>query len=204
MKERLNIAILSGSSRKGSNTIKVAKALKHLLQQNEIVDQIYLIDMVDSDIPLVGRGEINKEFLTPFQRQLVYSFENSELILLCLPEYNWITNPEVINLFHQLGTKEFFSCFHLKVFATIGVSSGRGGRRPCIELHTLLNKIISFMGAISVVSPLILESHETDKEFDEEGNFLNRQNRGIYYEKFINFTDYTLKLSSKWHFGRNP
>lgn len=188
----MNICIISGSSRMGSNTLKVAKAIRNLLNKNY---KINFIDFQENDFPSIGRKKIDKTNLTNFQRNFANFFKDSHLIIFCIPEYNWTTNPEVINVLHQIGSKEFMECFENKVFAIVGVSTGLGGRRPAIEITTLLNKIISFMGAIAIVSPLILESHKTEENISFDGNFLNKE----IENKFINFLDYTLKITKKWH-----
>ncbi|MFN3604693.1 MAG: NAD(P)H-dependent oxidoreductase [Leptonema sp. (in: bacteria)] len=188
----MKVTIISGSSRENSNSLRVAKALENLLKE---IHNTTIIDFRDCDIPPIGRNDLKKNELSQFQSHFVNFLEISELIFFCIPEYNWTTNPEIINALHQMGREEFKDCFENKVFSIVGVSSGRGGRRPAIELSILLNKIISFNKFLGIVSPLILESHETDKNLDSYGNFLNP----VTKEKFKEYLNYTLKITKKWH-----
>ncbi len=196
IQNKLNISIISGSSRKYSNSLRLCKAIEKILRNNPDIQNIFLLDIVENDFPSIGRQEIEYTSLSEYQRNFINSLENSQLILICLPEYNWNTNPELINIFHQIGKSSFKQCFENKVFATAGVSTGRGGRRPCLEFHILLNKIISFMGAYGVVCPMIFESHETDKNIDNEGNLKENE---IYKKALNNFILYILTFTKKWH-----
>ncbi|GIX42019.1 MAG: hypothetical protein KatS3mg129_1752 [Leptospiraceae bacterium] len=193
---KINICIISGSSRPENLTFRVAKAIQNISLNFKEIKQIDFLDLRENDFPTVGRQDIKKDSLSSFQKQFISSMENAHLIFICMPEYNWITNPELINIFHQIGNKNFKTCFENKVFATAGVSHGRGGRRPCIEFHTLLNKLISFMDAYGIVSPLIFESHETDKNIDSNGNLLNNE---IYNNTIKRFVNYSIQITKKWH-----
>ncbi len=197
MGNKINITVVSGSSRINNNTLRVAKAIEKVLKTLEEVESIYFIDFIKNDFPSVGRMDVDRNNLTTFQSHLIDSFKHSQLILICAPEYNWNTNPELINVFHQIGKKDFKDCFENKVFATVGVSSGRGGRRTAIELHILLNKIISFMDAYGMVSPLLFESHETDKNVDTGGNLLQNS---LYNEGLMRFINYSINVCKKWCF----
>ncbi len=192
----MRLCVVSGSSRENSSTIRVAKYLKKNFEKITEIQKVELIDFVENDFPSVGRKDITEDNLSPFQYQLVHSMKNSYLIIFCLPEYNWSTNPEVINVIHQLGKKGFLECFDNKVFATVGVSIGRGGRIPCINFHTLLNKVISFLPAMGIVSPLIFESQETDLILDKNGDLIQSNERFI---KGINsFIEYSYRMTKKF------
>jgi chromate reductase len=191
----MKVSIISGSSREENLTIRVAKAIKDQLIKRDNVNEVVLLDLRDNDFPSVGRKEIKPGTLSPYQENFIKSLKESSLVFICLPEYNWTTNPELINIFHQIGSKNFKACFEDKVFATAGVSNGRGGRMPCIQLHILLNKIISFIDAYGIVSPLLFESHETDKNIDENGNLLTND---LYNKTFLRFIDYSLQFSFRF------
>jgi chromate reductase len=192
----INVCIISGSSREDNLTFRVAKAIQNILLKNPEIHQTFLLDLRENDFPMVGRKDIHPNSLTNYQKNFIQSMENAHLIFICMPEYNWTTNPELINIFHQIGNKNFKSCFENKVFATAGISHGRGGRKPCIDFHTLLNKLISFMDAYGIVSPLIFEGHESDKNIDNQGNLLNNE---IFNKTLIRFIQYSLNLTKKWN-----
>jgi chromate reductase len=190
----MNLAIISTSPRSGSNSLKVARYFRRLGEASGNVT-ITLTDFEDADIPLVGRGALDPEKLTAFQEKLVTSWKNADLVLFIVPEYNWITGGELINAFHQLGSKHFTSLFNDKVFAFAGVSNGKGGRRPGIEMTTLVNKIISVLSGKSIVAPKIFESQYTQNVLDAEG-----ESKGdASYEKAAkDFLAYNLAVAERW------
>lgn len=191
----MKITIISASSRHNSNSIKLQQYLAGLLEQSG-EHTVSVCDFVNCDIPMVGRGDIDKNNLSEFQSDLIKKWEQAELILLVAPEYNWLTSGELINALHQLGKANFAYLFDNKVFGLSGVSSGRGGRRPGIELTTLLNKLISFLGQVSIVSPKIFESHETQNNLSESGESLSNAR----YEKGVEqYLSYTLSVARRWH-----
>jgi chromate reductase, NAD(P)H dehydrogenase (quinone) len=193
----MKINIISTSPRKESNSLKVAKYLQKQFskKENAVENVVLLNDFEACDVPNVGRGSLDKNKLTAFQKTLINHWQESELIVMVVPEYNWTTSAEIINLIHQIGNDDFKHLFNEKVFAFVGVSSGRGGRLPCLEMTTLVNKMISFTGQLSIVSPKLYESHETPKNLDADGNSLGNT---IYENTMKDFTDYTLKIAQKW------
>lgn len=185
--------VLSTSPRKGSNTLKVAKALESLSQEKGQTTK--LVNFENYDIPMVGQGSLDPENLSDFQRELIQAMEWAEVIIMAAPEYNWTTSGQLINAIHQLGGKDYGHVFDNKVFAFVGVSSGRGGRLPCIEMSTLVNKMINFLNKYSIVSPRILESHETQNNVDENGVPAPDT---VYLRMMHAFLDYTFVMANRW------
>lgn len=190
----MKIAIISGSPRKESNSIKVARYLQSLFLAQE--SDISVFDFEEIDIPMVGRGSLDKDNLTDFQQKLLTIWGKADLVVFAIPEYNWMTSGEFINMLHQVGEKSFAHLFNQKVFALVGVSSGRGGRRPCLEMTVMINKLISFLNQYSVISPKLFESHETGKNLDSEGQSTGNE---IYEKGMADFVSYTLKIARQWH-----
>lgn len=187
----MNICIVSGSARANNNTIRVAKAIKHLLSQHAVS----IIDFQQYDIPLIVHGNVDADALTPFQQQLCNAMIAADIIYIITPEYNWSTTPEILNWLHRFGDKPFSPLFDNKVFALVGVSTGKGGKAPALHLTGILHKIISFMDLESIVSPKLFESHYTKDVLDEEGRLLGNAE----YEKgLVNFLKYTDKMAERW------
>lgn len=189
----MKIAILSASARRGSNSLKVSKQIqKQLLGDHEV----RLFSFEGYDLPFVGQADIDKNALTVFQQGLVDTWAFGELVFIVAPEYNWSTSPELINAIDQLGDDDFAErLFGNKVFALAGVSSGRGGRQPVLQLQMMVNKMINFLNQYAIVSPRVFESHETSKNVDENGNSLNNP----HYDKGLKaFVDYSLTIAKKW------
>ena len=134
----MNICIISGSARQNNNTIRVAKALEKMYASHHV----QLIDFCSYDIPLVANGNLNADRLTAFQQGLYHAMNNAQLIYIITPEYNWSTTPEILNWLHRFGDKPFEQLFNNKVFALVGVSTGKGGKAPLLHLTGILHKII--------------------------------------------------------------
>lgn len=195
------IGILSGSARQNSNTIKVAKAIKRILYANGVSESdILMPDFTQFDIPFSNAGDIHKDRLTPFQRSVYDAMSESRLIFILSPEYNWFPSAEIINLINQYGSKEFAACWDGKLFATCGISSGRGGRIPAVQLTYVINKLINVMDLHSLVSPKVFESQFTAKVLDTDGNSLGNAEYDKGLEKFV---VYNLELLSRVSPGIN-
>ena len=190
----MKISILSTSPRPESNSIKVARYIKSKL--NGTSHDISLFSFVGVDIPMVGRGDLDMANLSTFQTELINNWKEAELVIFVVPEYNWITSGELINALHQLGNDATAYLFDNKAFAFVGVSSGRGGRIPCLEMTRMVNKLISFLNVHSIVSPKLFESHETAANLEPDGT----SKGNLVYEKGIaDFLKYTLKIAERWH-----
>ncbi len=192
----MRISIISASPRKSSNSLRVARRIKQLLEYQHYTT-INFCDFENYDFPLVGQGSIDKNHLTDFQKRLISTWQEGELIFFTVPEYNWNTSPQLINAIHQLGNDDFAHLFDNKIFALCGVSAGRGGRMPALQMTTLLNKIISFTNKYAFVSPKIYESHETNKNIDENGNSLGN---ATYDSTLTQFVNYSLEIAHKFRF----
>jgi multimeric flavodoxin WrbA len=124
----MNIAIISGSARANNNTIRVGKALQQRMQGAG--HHVSLIDFQHYDIPLINQGEVGHAHFTPFQQELANAMQHAHTIIIITPEYNWSTTPEILNFLHRFGDRQFKDLFEHKVFATVGVSTGREARFP--------------------------------------------------------------------------
>lgn len=190
----MNIALIATSSRKNSNSLRFARYVRHLLTENGR-HEVSLVSFEHYDIPFAGQGSVRKEELTPFQQELISAWAAADLVFFIMPEYNWTAPPQATNTIHQLGGPAFKHLFDNKVFAMVGVSNGRGGRQPALDMTTVVNKIISFTNSSSIVSPKLYESHETDKNLDENGQFIGHET----YERTARaFVDYSLAVAQRW------
>jgi chromate reductase, NAD(P)H dehydrogenase (quinone) len=189
----MKIAILATSPRQNSNTLRFSKYLQKQFEADG--NDVQVVDFHKFDIPTYGRGTIDKQALSPFQAELIQTWSNADLVVIATPEYNWTVNGDLLNALHQLGTKDFSHLFNNKTFAFAGVSAGRGGKVPCLELTTVINKIINFTDQYSIVSPRIFESHETAKNLDVNSESVGNE----IFEKTVQaFVDYSLKVAQRW------
>ncbi len=190
------ITILSGSPRKNSNTLKVAKAIRHILQEQLQDEEVNIIDYSGFDIPSASQGTVDPNNLTQWQRELVEYTSNARLVFVLTPEYNWFPSAEIIQTIHVMGSRNFQNMWDNKIFATAGVSNGRGGRMPAVQLSYAINKIINVFNFESLVGAKMFESQFTDKALDENGHSLGNDE---YMNGLKAFVDFNLKLSLRWH-----
>lgn len=190
----MKISLISTSSRKNSNSLRFVNYLRHVLAEED-QHEVTIVTFEEYDIPFVGQGSVKKDTLTSFQQELVSAWESADLVLFAMPEYNWTAPPQATNMVHQLGGPAFKHLFDNKVFAMVGISNGRGGRQPALDMTTVVNKLISFTNSYSIVSPKLYESHETDKNLDEHGRFVGHE---IYERTARAFLAYTLNVAHRW------
>ena len=151
----MKVCIISGSPRKNSNSKKLSLAIKLLAES--VGFSAVVIDFAEYDIPFMAQGKVELSNLTGFQHSIVKEMTDAKLIFIVSPEYNWMPSAELVNFLHQMGDIPFASMWKDKTFAMAGVSNGRGGRFPCVQLTYVINKICGFMGFESVVSPRSFE-----------------------------------------------
>ncbi len=189
----MRVCILSGSARKNNNTLRVSKALS-----NQFSDSV-IVDFQEYDLPNFNQRGISKNNQSVFQAKLIDSIEKSDLLFVVTPEYNWFPTAEIINTIHQLAQEDYIHIFNHKVIATVGVSAGKGGRMPAVQLVTVLNKIIGFFKLDSMTSSSSFEVQEVTKCIDSDGVLLGNEpfNKG-----FLSFVSYSLKVAKRWHFNK--
>lgn len=193
----MNVFIVCGSGRKDSNSQRFTNYLTEQLLHLGIT-RINAINFEHADIPMVGKGELQLSKLTPFQAELITGWESADLVFLVVPEYNWTTNGEFINALHQLGIPDLAPLFSNKVFAIAGVSAGRGGRRPALDVGIIVNKLINFLDQYAIVSPRIYESHETHVNLNAHGQDTGNH---VYAQSVRAFAEYSVNLAKRW-FGK--
>jgi chromate reductase len=189
----MKIAIVSGSARENNNTIRAAFALEKLLKQ---AHEVQVINFAQYDIPFLSQGGFKPGVLSDFQKQVISAFEHSHLIIFVTPEYNWSTTPELLNLLHCMSFPPFSNALQNKVFSFVGVSTGKGGKAPVIQLMQIVNKLIGFSQTQAVVAAKIFEVHFVKEVLDETGNSLGNQ---LFDTGLAEFTNYTLSIAQRWH-----
>lgn len=190
----MKIALISTSSRQNSYSLRFVSYLRDILAE-AAQHEVSIVTFEEYDIPLVGQGVVSKDALTPFQETLISTWEAADLVIFAMPEYNWTAPPQATNTIHQLSGPAFKHLFDNKVFAMVGISSGRGGRQPALDMTTVVNKIISFTNSHSIVSPKLYESHETGINLAEDGQFIGH---ALYAQTARAFAEYTLTVANRW------
>ncbi|HCS21971.1 MAG TPA: NADPH-dependent oxidoreductase [Bacteroidetes bacterium] len=188
--------ILSGSSRKNSTSLLVSRALERVLAELG-ENEVEVVNFEDYDIPFFN-GELDINALTPFQDRLISSMRNADAILFVTPEYNWFPSAEMVQLVHRLAETHFKDLWNHKVFSFVGVSSGRGGRMPAVQLSYVVAKIINVFNLDSLTNPKSFEVQFAGKVLDTAGNSLG----SAEFDKGVSaFLDYHIRLTKRWLLG---
>lgn len=189
--------ILSGSSRKNSTTLLVSKAIQRVLLESGQKD-VNLIDFEDYDIPFFNE-ELDTSNPTPFQQKLMQGMASADAIIFVTPEYNWFPSAEIVHLVHRMADTQYAPMWDNKVFSFVGVSTGRGGRMPTVQMGYVIDKIINVMNFESVTNPKSFEVQFAKKVLDSEGNSLGT----VEFDKGLEaFIAYHNTLSSRWVKGK--
>ncbi|NID09039.1 NAD(P)H-dependent oxidoreductase [Fibrivirga algicola] len=191
----MRIAIISTSPRANSNTLRFCKFVQNVLEESG-QHEVTVVDFAEYDLPYVGTVWMKPDTLTTFQDAFISAWGEADLVFFASPEYNWTATPQILNAFHSLGGPAFKHLFENKVFAMAGISNGRGGRQPALDMTTVLNKVISFTNSFSIISPKLYESHETDKNLDADGQFVGHE---VYDRTARAFIEYTLTVAQRWN-----
>ena len=191
----MNILIVSTSPRKGSLTLRFSNYLSGEIKKQLPAADCRLIDFAGFDISPLGKGSFPSETASPFQQDLLLSWEKAGLIIICSPEYNWTASAETFILLERLGNGQFRHFFDNKVFAAAGVSSGRGGRQPALDISRVVSKIIGFLGTSSIVSSKILEVHEAGSNLSEEAASCGNK---AFEDSTAAFVRYTASIANRW------
>lgn len=186
----MKTVIISGSARKDNNTLRVAKAISNMIEDS------YIIDFQAYDLPNANDGFLDQGGLTPFQKELTDGINEAGLLIVLTPEYNWFPSSEIVNMVHQLASDDFGHIFDNMVAAFVGVSTGRGGRMPAVQLSYVFDKIFNVFNHSSITSPKKFESQFTTKCIDKDGNLLDNQ---IYNKGLSDFVDYSINVAKRWH-----
>jgi chromate reductase, NAD(P)H dehydrogenase (quinone) len=189
----MKVAIISGTSRTGNNTVRVAKAIQKL--HTELEHECSIVDFRSYDLPFFNGTPIDEANPTAFQYELLSTWGHADLVYIVSPEYNWLVSPELANMTNHYSNKNHKYLYDNKVFAFVGVSSGIGGRLPTMQMSTVFEKLIFYLGAQSVCSPNKFESHYTPQELDQAGKYIQESG---YKARLQGFVDYSTALCKRF------
>jgi NAD(P)H-dependent FMN reductase len=177
----MNITIVSGSHRKISQSIKIAKAIKSALKQLKECDETNIFDLADNPLPLWHEdmkkvGKPTKSFLESISKKLAYT----DAFIIISPEWHGMVPAGLKNFFLMWGNGELAH----KPALIVTVSSGDGGSYPVAELRmsSYKNNRICFLPEHLIIRNV--ESVFNENEID------NNSSSQEYFEKRL---DYCLK-----------
>lgn len=180
----MKIAIISGSHRQQSQSIKVAKYIEKTLIENSLADNTYLLSLAGNPLPLweesIWEGEQKwKDLLEPISKEL----SDSDGFVIIAPEYHGQVPAGLKNFFlmwkHELSHKPAL---------IVTVSSADGGSYPVAELRmsSYKNNRICY-----IPEHLILRNVETI--LNEDGNEKTNPDADSYFRERIDWALLILK-----------
>ena len=177
----MNITIVSGSHRKVSQSIKIAKAIKSALKPFKECDEANIFDLANNPVPLWNEdlrkvGNPSNSLLESISKKLDYR----DAFIIISPEWHGMVPAGLKNFFLMWGKGELAH----KPALIVTVSSGDGGSYPVAELRmsSYKNNRICFLPEHLIIRNV--ESVFNDNEID---------NNSSSQEYFENRLDYCLK-----------
>jgi NAD(P)H-dependent FMN reductase len=157
----MNIAIISGSPRKGSVTHRLAMFLKNQLTE-KTAHEINIIDVRDWNLPLLQDVFMSID-KTPVEfKPLAEQMFSADAYILVTPEYNGSYSPALQNLLDHFPKQNH------KVFGVAPASVGAmGGMRASQQLLLLVPALFGIASPYMLITPFV------DKKFSSEGQLLD-------------------------------
>lgn len=127
----MKIAIICGSHRKDSGSLKVSSYLARLIQKDN--HDTYLLNLGMANIPLweesIWDGDEDwKKLWTPYSEEI----KSSDAVVIVSPEYGGMASPAIKNFFLLCSKQELAH----KPGLLVTVSAARGGAFPLFELRS--------------------------------------------------------------------
>lgn len=127
------ISVISGTNRKDSYTLRMAKVVSGLLVARNIPHRVFSLEELPRDFAFT---KINDEEDLEFDQLIEQNITKADKFIFVLPEYNG-GFPGVLKTFIDATHPKHFKT---KKAALIGVASGRGGAlRPLDQLTGILH-----------------------------------------------------------------
>jgi chromate reductase len=183
-----NLVIISGSSRKESSNLKLARILESCCNAGGA--QATHIELESYPMPIYSGDLEDAEGLPSSVKALQAALQDADGIIFTCPEYNGFMTPLLLNAIDWCTRSETAS-LSLSAFAgkSVFVASASpgpgGGSRAATHLKSLL------MGIGCHVSPQALVIAGSYGAFDENGEFIDstiQQRAAVQIDQFITFT----------------
>ncbi len=177
------IIIISGTNRKYSNSLKVAKLVKDVYDLQHANSEIFDLSKLPQDIYLPeSYGNKPKEFVTDYSDKVL----KSDGLVVVTPEYNG--GPSVA-LKYFVDMLPFPESFEFRPVCFIGVAAGASGAvRPVEQLQ----HIFGYRNAI--IYPKRIFMPQIHKLLDENGNLLDDDIRSRINEQTEGFLKFVANL----------
>ena len=158
----MKITIISGSPRKQSITVRVAKHLQQYFSSKVSEHTIEMVVMSENVLPFVDKVWSTLNDAPEAFKPLAEKIFNSDAFILVSPEYNGGYSTAMKNLLDHFPKRD------KKVFGIVTASPGSmGGIRAAQQIQNLI------CGVMGIPSPNMLIVGGVDKKFDAEGKLID-------------------------------
>ncbi len=123
--------VISGSTRKNSESSKVAREVIQCLKESDQDQDAELVDLSNANIPNWSEAFWGEEAPSPEWTSVSDQLKKCLAVVIVVPEWNGMVPPELMNIF-LLASKDELA--H-KPAMIVGVSSGSGGTYPVAQLR---------------------------------------------------------------------
>jgi NAD(P)H-dependent FMN reductase len=184
----VKLIFLSGSIRKGSFNVKLARQASEIAGSISGVDASY-VDLADYDMPIYNGDLEEKSGIPDNAKRLKQVFKDSDGFFIASPEYNssfspllknsldWISRP------HQEGEGSLVAFAGKVSLISAASPGGFGGLRGLVMLRMMLENI-SVM-----VLPKQLAIPFANNAFSEDGKLLDKKYFSLLEDMVKNFAD---------------
>lgn len=160
----MKITIVSGSPRKASVTVRVAKHLLQMLTEKFSTHQYQFINLNEVQIPFVEEVWSTKNDVPDEYKAVAEKVFSADAFILVTPEYNGSMSSALRNLF------DHFPKQNKKVFGIVTASDGAlGGIRAAVAMQ---NQICAWFG---IPCPHMLVVGNMTQKFDTEGKLTDQK-----------------------------
>lgn len=184
----MNFVVISGSSRSGSQSLKVAKWFESKL--NDLSHEATVLDLHEVNLPLAHEdiwSEIdNNDTAIAVRKKL----EQADGFVMVTPEWNGMAGPALKNLFHYVKMTMAYKPVYL-----VAVSGYRGGAYPIAELrmNSAKNTYINYIPEHLIVRGAEDLMNDLDENSGDESDQYVK-NRGLYGLSIL--VEYAMALKS--------
>lgn len=170
----MNFVVISGSSRSGSQSLKVAKWFESKL--NDLSHEATVLDLHEVNLPLAHEdiwSEIDNNKSAIAVRE---KLEQADGFVMVTPEWNGMAGPALKNLFHYVKMTMAYKPTYL-----VAVSGYRGGAYPIAELrmNSAKNTYINYIPEHLIVRGAEDLMNDLDENSGDESDQYVKK-RGLY------------------------
>lgn len=170
----MHITIISSSMRANSQSLKVALWLKDHAIRLGVESSV--LDLHELRLPLYDNGETNAENAASILEQL----KNADGVVFVSPEWNGMMSHGLVNMLQYVADE----LAHKPVMLA-GVSAGRGGSYPLIQMRTMGYKNNHFVASPENLLVQNCKSVLNDHDMSDDASDISIKKRADYGLKVL-------------------